>query len=58
MSDYSNIDVVIAQMREAWADLPEMEYRVIVEAHHPEQGRMDARYASGYSTRREQESDE
>lgn len=53
MSDYPNIETVMAQMKEAWKDYPTMEFRVIVEAHHPEVGRMDARYAEGYASRRE-----
>jgi hypothetical protein len=54
MSDYANIDTVMAQMKEAWKDYPEMVYRVVVEAYDPNVGRMDARYAEGYQTRVEQ----
>ena len=53
--EYENIDTVVAKMREAWKDYPDMEYRVIVEAHDPKVGRMDARYASGYSARKDRE---
>ena len=43
-----NIPTVLAAMKAAWADYPEMQYRVIVEAWDPNVGRMDARYAEGY----------
>jgi len=51
VSEYDNIDVVMKQIRTAWADYPEMQYRIVVEAWDPNVGRMDARYASGYANK-------
>ncbi len=50
-----NIQVVLRQMREAWKDYPEMQFRVIVEAWDTNAGRMDARYADGYWNESEDE---
>ena len=49
-----NITRVLAEMRAAWKDYPDMNYRVIVEAWDPNVGRMDARYCEGYETLKEQ----
>lgn len=41
-----NTDEVMAKMKEAWKDFPDMKFRVIVEAWDPNVGRMDARYVN------------
>lgn len=40
----TEIDKTMERMRKAWADTPDVEFRVVVEAWAPVVGRLDARY--------------